>query len=209
MRATCFAMLVGGVRSPTVVGLAPGQARRSSSGLEEHGHVHIRKWSRERIFPSSTRSKILRDPEGERGSIEQLLLQTETCLLNLFSSYCLHLSPPRFPCHSHLPLHPKSSPPSMPPYQSFVRDSRHLPRPTARSSSAAPRIRLSSRDPLEVLRQSLLLFHVDNEVSLRRKQGRNVLLSSRYGMPTTKARPTTAMRIIGFFSRLKGETVHL
>jgi len=155
------------------------------------------------------RTKVLRDPEEERSSIEKWLRKTETGLLNLSSSYCLHLSLPQAPYHSHLPLHPWSSPPSMLPYQSSVKGLRHLPRQTARSSSAAPRIRLSSQDPLQFSCQSFYLFHVDNDISPGRKKGRNILLSNRYGIPTTKARPTTAMRIIGFFSRLSGETIHL
>lgn len=175
-----------------------------------------RKWARThlqqirgRVLPSILRSKIFRDPKGERKSIEKLLIKTETYLFNLSSSYYLHLAPPQAPYHSHLPLHQRSSPPSMPPYQNSVRGLRHLPRQTTRSSSAAPRIRLSSRDPLHISRQSFHLFHVDNDISPGRKKGRNILLSNRYGIPTTKARPTTAMRIIGFFSRLSGETIHL
>lgn len=36
----------------------------------------------------------------------------------------------------------------------------------------------------------------------------NVLLSIRYGIPNTKARPTRPIRIMGFFSRVTGETLN-
>lgn len=138
-----------------------------------------------------------------------MLVKTETCPLNLSSSYYLQLSPPLFLCRSHLPLHQRSSPPSMLPCQSSVKDLRHWPRQSARSSSAAPRTQPSSRDPLEISRQSLSHLLENDDAGRKSERRRNVLLSSIYGIPTTKARPTTAMRIIGFFSRLSGETVHL
>lgn len=39
--------------------------------------------------------------------------------------------------------------------------------------------------------------------------GSGVLLSNRYGIPTTKPKPTTAIKIMGFFKRLRGETVNI
>ena len=39
-------------------------------------------------------------------------------------------------------------------------------------------------------------------------KGDNVLLSSRYGIPTTNANPTIPIKIIGFLSRLSGSTIY-
>jgi hypothetical protein len=45
-------------------------------------------------------------------------------------------------------------------------------------------------------------------VERERKEG-NVLLSIRYGIPNTSNIVTPAIRIIGFFSRLSGETIFI
>lgn len=53
------------------------------------------------------------------------------------------------------------------------------------------------------------MIRAERDWGSRRRNGekRDLLLSIKYGMPTTKANPTTAIRIIGFFKRSNGETV--
>lgn len=113
------------------------------------------------------------------------------------------------PSHSHPRpsphFVPTSSQPSNPPYQSSATDSPCLPHHSVHSSFAVPQTPSSSLDPLQRTRTSVINAILGGSNQAGEKV--NVLLSIKYGIPNTKPKPTTAIRIIGFLSKSSGETV--
>lgn len=71
-------------------------------------------------------------------------------------------------------------------------------------------IRRAFQGPLFCSRERWLVecfLFGESERGRKKKKRKNVLFSINLGMPKVKTRATTAIRIIGFFSRLNGETV--